>query len=53
MFDFYVILRVNWLHAYFASTDYKTWVVKFKFPNEQELELKGGNQSLKVKLFNV
>ena len=34
MVDFDVILGIEWLHAYYASIDCRTRVVKFKIPNE-------------------
>ena len=41
MFDFDIILGMDWLHTCFASIDCRTRVVKFQFPNEPILELKG------------
>ena len=38
MVDFDVIMGMDWLHACYASVDYKTWVVRFYFPNEPILE---------------
>ena len=43
MVDFDVILGMDWLHAWFDSIDCRTRVVKFNFPNEPVLQLKGGN----------
>ena len=43
MFDFDIILGMDWLHDCFASIDCRTRVVKFQFPNEPILESKGGN----------
>ena len=41
MIDFDVILGIDWLHAFFASIDCRTRVVKFNFPNEPVVEWKG------------
>ena len=38
IFDFDVILGMDWLHACFASIDCKTRVVNFNFPNEPIFE---------------
>ncbi|KAH0679031.1 hypothetical protein KY284_020116 [Solanum tuberosum] len=38
MVDFDVILGMDWLHACYASLDYRTRVFKFQFPNEPVLE---------------
>ena len=42
MFNFDVILGMDWLHDCFASIDCGTRIVKFNFPNEPILEWKGG-----------
>ena len=34
MFNFDMILGMDWLHAFFASINYRTRVVKFQFPKE-------------------
>ena len=34
---------MHWLHACFASIDFRTRVVRFNFPNEPVIELKRGN----------
>ena len=41
MLDFDVILGMDWLHACFASIDCRNRGVKFNFPNEPVVELKG------------
>ncbi|KAH0657055.1 hypothetical protein KY285_031937 [Solanum tuberosum] len=38
MVDFDVILGMDWLHAYYASIDCRTRVVKFQIPNEPVIE---------------
>ena len=43
MLDFYIILGMDWLHACFASIDCRKIVVRFNFPNEPVVELKGEN----------
>lgn len=42
MVDFYCILRMNWLHLWYASLDYRTCKVVFKFPNEPFIMWEGG-----------
>lgn len=34
---------MDYLHAYYASIERKTQIVKFQFPNESNLEWEGGN----------
>ena len=53
MFDFDVILGVDYLHACFASIGCRTRVIIFHFSNEPVLEWKGETQSLEVKSFHV
>ena len=43
MFDFYIILGIDWLHACFSSIDFRTRVVRFKIQIEAVVELQGGN----------
>ena len=43
--DFDVILCMDWLHSCYAFTDYRSRVVRFCFPNEEELVLEGYNSS--------
>ncbi|KAH0776456.1 hypothetical protein KY290_007867 [Solanum tuberosum] len=38
MVDFEVILGMDWFHAYYASINCRTQVVKFQFPNEPVIE---------------
>ena len=47
MFDFDVILGMDWLHVCFASINCRTRVVKFNFPNNPVLEWKGRYSILK------
>ena len=42
-FDFDIILGMDWLHACFASINYRKRVVRFNFPNKHVVEWKGGN----------
>lgn len=36
--DFYVILCMDWLHAFYVSIYCRSWVVKFQTPNESVIE---------------
>ena len=38
MVDFDVILGMDWLHACYASVNYRTRVIKFQFPNDLVIE---------------
>ena len=51
MFDFYIILGMYWVHAFFASIDCRTKVVMFHFPNEPILEWKWRNSMTRFKSF--
>ena len=37
MHDFDIILRMDWFHKCFAFMDYRSRVVRFFFPNEEDL----------------
>ena len=37
MHDVYVILGMDWLHSYYACLDCRSRVVRFRFPNGEEL----------------
>ena len=43
MMDFDVILGMHWLHAFFASIDCRTRLLKFNFPNKTVFESNGEN----------
>ena len=43
MFDFDVMLGMDWLHSCFVLINCRTRVVKFNFRNEPVGEWKGGN----------
>ena len=43
MFDFYVIMGMDWLRACFVSIYSRTRVVKFNLQNKPVLKRKGGN----------
>ena len=43
MFDFNIILGMDWLYKYFASIDRRIRVINFQFHNEPILEWKGRN----------
>ena len=53
IFDFNMILCLDWLHDCFASIDCRTRVVKFQFPSKPILKLKGEILSQGVKSFLV
>ena len=52
MIDFDVILRMDWLHASYASIDCRTRGVKFHFPNESVLEWEGHDSVVKGKIIS-
>ncbi|XP_070039512.1 uncharacterized protein [Nicotiana tomentosiformis] len=41
MVDFDVIMWMDWLYSYFSKLDCRTRTVRFEFPNEPVIELKG------------
>ena len=41
MVDFDVIMGMDWLSSYYATVDFRTNIVHFKFPKEVVLEWKG------------
>ena len=41
--DFDVILGMDWLHSCYASVDCQTRTIRFQFPDEPILELKGSS----------
>ena len=45
MHDFDVILGIDWLHSCYACLDCRSRVVRFLFPNEEELVWQGYNSS--------
>ena len=45
MHDFDVILGMDWLHSFYACLNCHSRVVRFHFPNEEELVLEGYNSS--------
>ena len=45
MHDFDIILGMDWLHIYYACLDRRSRVVRFHFPNEEELVWEGYNSS--------
>ena len=45
MHDFDVILGMDWLHNCYACLDYRSRVVRFCFPNEEEIVWEGYNLS--------
>ncbi|XP_069151096.1 uncharacterized protein [Solanum lycopersicum] len=43
MHDFDIILGMDWLHSHYACLDCRSRVVRFRFPNEEELVWDGYN----------
>ena len=53
MVDFDIILGMDWLHAYYASIDYRTRRVRFQLPNEPFLEWESHDVVVRVGSFLV
>ena len=53
IFNFDIILGMDWLDDCFAFIDCRTRVVKFQLPDEPILEWNGGILCQRVKLFLV
>ena len=45
MHDFDIILGMDWLHSCYACMDCRSRVVRFSFPNEEDLVWEGYNSS--------
>ena len=45
MHDFDVILDMDWIHNFYACMDCRSRVLRFCFPNENELVWEGYNSS--------
>ena len=45
MLDFDIIFCMDWLHKFYATTEYRNSVVSFQFPNKLELEWKGSSSN--------
>ena len=52
MLDFGIILGIDWLHACFASTDYRSRLFKFQFQNKPVSKWKGGNINTRGKIIS-
>ncbi|XP_070032124.1 uncharacterized protein [Nicotiana tomentosiformis] len=51
MVDFDVIMEMDWIYSCFAKLDFRTITVRFEFPDEPVIELKGDDVMLRVGLF--
>ena len=48
MVDFEVIVGMDWLHVFYASTDYRIWAVMFQIHNEPAIEQECSSAGPKV-----
>ena len=53
MLDFDIIFGMDWLHKFYATTEYRNSVVSFKFPNKLDLEWKGHSPNPTVQIFPI
>ena len=52
MLDFDDILRMDRLHFYFASIDFRTQLLMFRFPNEAGVKWKGGHLAPSIQIIS-